>query len=132
MGLKNCPNCGKLFVSGAVPMCPECYREEEKDEMKIVEFLREKRKASVEEIHTATGVKERTIFRMLKRGRFIGMSDVSYPCEVCGMPIFEGRMCGKCNDNFLKQVKDLKIERAPQPKSEVKDRSRGMYSKDRD
>lgn len=132
MGLKNCPECGKLFVSGTVPMCPACYEQEEKDEMKIVEYLREKNKASMEEIHEATGVKERTIFRMIKAGRFMGISDISYPCEVCGTLIFGGRMCDKCNTDFLKQVKESKLDRAAKVQIESdKNRGAGMHSRDR-
>lgn len=130
MGLKNCPECGKLFVENASGMCPECYREEEKAEAKVVAFLREKEKASVEEIHQATGVKERTIFRMIKKGRFVGIADISYGCENCGAPIREGRLCDDCNKNFMKQVKTMKQDEGKKQKElEAKNKGSGMYTK---
>ncbi|NLP42529.1 MAG: flagellar protein, partial [Veillonellaceae bacterium] len=69
MGLKNCPECGRLFVENPSGMCPACYEKVEEDELKVVEYLRDTRKASLKEIHEATGVKEGIIMRMIKRGR---------------------------------------------------------------
>lgn len=107
MGLKNCPECGRLFVENASGLCPDCYQKVEDDELKVVEYLRSTSKASLQEIHEATGVKESIIMRMLKRGRLFSDFDVTYPCESCGVPISEGRLCSRCSKGFLDQVKPM-------------------------
>lgn len=107
MNLKNCPECGKLYLENPSGLCPACYAEEEVYEHKIGDFLREFGRASVEQIHEATGVKEKIILRMLKSGRLFaeGQNLISYPCDMCRELIFEGRLCAKCSSNFAKQVR---------------------------
>jgi uncharacterized Zn finger protein (UPF0148 family) len=109
MDVKNCPECGKLFMQNPSGMCPACYAKEEVYEHKIGEYLREFGKASIEQIHEATGVSEKIILRMLKSGRLLvnGQSMISYPCDMCGIPIFEGRLCSKCSSSFTKQVQEV-------------------------
>lgn len=108
MGLKNCPECGRLYVENVSGLCPSCYKQVEDDEFRVVEFLRNKDKASLQEIHEATGVKESIIMRMLRRGRLFSDVVISYPCETCGEPITEGRLCSRCSKGFLEQVKPVK------------------------
>lgn len=128
MKLMNCPECGKVFLENMTGLCPECYREEEKAELKVIEFLREKEKSSIEEIRQATGVKERTILRMLKRGSFVGIAGVSYKCENCGRPIYDGRLCAKCNKEFMKQVNAMQQNMARKPRDlESQDKDRRLY-----
>lgn len=109
MSIKNCPECGKLFMENPSGICPACYAQEEVYEHKIGEYLREFGKASIEEIHKATGVKEKIILRMIKSGRLFvdGINMISYPCDTCGTAIFEGRLCSSCSSNFAKQVNDV-------------------------
>lgn len=127
----NCPECGKLYVKTAAGMCPACYELEEENELKVAEYVRDHPKSSVESIHEATGIKEKTIFRMIKNGRFMDVGVVSYPCETCGAPIAEGRICYGCNQNFIKQVKEAEAKRLSKEKEAVvKKRSAGMYTKD--
>ncbi len=128
MSLKNCPDCGKLFVDNASGMCPDCYRLEEEAEYKIGEYLRKHDKVSIQEIHEATGVKEKTILRMIKRGRIVTGS-VSYACDSCGAPIYEGRLCSECSHSFTAQVKQSyeKDQRAKEQRDGIR-----MYSKEKD
>lgn len=106
MGLKNCPECGRLFVDNPSGMCVACYKQAEEDELTVANYLREVRKASLEEIHKATGVKEKIILRMIRRGRITSDFFITYPCETCGVPIHEGRVCPACSKNILEQVND--------------------------
>lgn len=107
MGLKNCPTCGKLMLENPRGICPECYAQEEQDELKVVEFLREKKKSSVDEIHEATGVKIKTIMRMIRESRILSDMQVTFPCESCGTQIAEGRICGVCSKNLTNQIEKL-------------------------
>lgn len=126
MGLANCPECGKLYVENAARICPECYRKQEDDAEKVVEYLRDVDKATLEEIHQATGVKHKIILRLLHSGRIMGTA-ISYPCETCGTLIDQGRLCDKCSKNILEQMKpeELKQEQELQSPT-IKTRSR-MY-----
>ncbi len=128
MGLANCPECGKLYVENAVRVCPECYRRQEDDAETVIEYMRNIDKATLEEIHKATGVKHKIILRLLHSGRIMG-STISYPCETCGALIDEGRLCDKCSRNILDQIKveEKHEEHERQPLS-TKSRSR-MYGK---
>lgn len=115
MGLKNCPTCGKLMLENPRGICPECYVQEEQDELKVVEYLREKKKSSVDEIHEATGVKIKTILRMIRESRILSDVSVTFPCESCGAPIIEGRICSTCSKNFTNQLGKLQQRDAERP-----------------
>lgn len=112
MNIGNCPECGKLYVKTAFDMCADCYREEEKNEVKVAEYVRDHPRSSIEKIHEATGVKEKTIFRMIKSGRFVDVGQIAYPCQSCNSPIFQGRICDSCNSKLIKQVKESEEKRA--------------------
>ncbi|WP_371372087.1 flagellar protein [Sporomusa aerivorans] len=128
MGLSNCPECGKLYVENAARVCPECYRKQEEDAEKVIEYLRDIDKATLEEIHQATGVKHKIILRLLRSGRIMG-SEISYPCESCGTLIAEGRLCDKCSKNILDQIKTEERHQEHEKQSvSSKNRSR-MYGK---
>lgn len=103
MGLANCPECGKVYVENAAKVCPDCYRKQEEDAERVMEYLRDVAKATLEEIHEATGVKHKIILRLLRSGRIMG-SIISYPCETCGTLIEEGRLCTQCSKNILEQI----------------------------
>lgn len=128
MTIKNCSDCGKIYVENVSGLCPECLDKEEEQERLIIDFLRKKEKASVEEIHRETGVKERTILRMMKKGRFLYYGDIAYKCESCDNLITEGRVCDECGRNILKQVDEVNEKRR---KEEEKKRSgERMYTRD--
>ncbi|MHC1759580.1 MAG: flagellar protein [Negativicutes bacterium] len=105
MGLANCKECGKLFVQNPAGICPDCYRIEEENEEIVAKYLRDNRRASITQVHEATGVAEKTILKMIKTGRITGDIQVEYPCETCGRPILEGRVCLECGRRVLEQVK---------------------------
>ena len=105
MGLANCKECGKLCVQTAAGLCPECFRIEEENELKVARYLRDYSRASLSEVHEATGVPEKTILKMIKKGRITGANDLAYPCETCGKPITAGRVCPECGRRVLGQIK---------------------------
>ena len=129
MGLANCPECGKLYVENPSKLCPECYRIEEENEDKVAQYLRANRRASISEIHEATGVDEKIILKMIKKGRITGDIQVEYPCETCGRPILEGRVCAECGRRVLEQVKpDPRLSPRPAEPS-PKRPGEGMHSR---
>lgn len=109
--LNNCPECGKLYVENPMKLCPECQKKELEAEDKVAQYLRGVKRSSIEEIAAATGVKEKIILRMINRGRIIGEFDITYPCEICGAPITEGRVCAKCSKNITDQLQPIMTEK---------------------
>ena len=126
MGLANCPECGKLYVENPSKLCPECYRIEEENEDKVAQYLRANRRASISEIHEATGVDEKIILKMIKKGRITGDIQVEYPCESCGKPILEGRVCAECGRRVLEQIKP-ETKPAPTPPEPVRRPGEGVH-----
>ncbi|BBB91688.1 MAG TPA: flagellar protein [Methylomusa anaerophila] len=102
MELANCPECGKVYLENSYKMCPDCYHQEEEDAEKVVEYLRDKNKATIDEIHKATGVKHKIILHLLRRGRIVG--EILYPCESCGELISSGRICYECSKSLMDQL----------------------------
>ena len=105
MGLANCKECGKLFVQNPSGICPDCYQLLEEQESKVAAYLRDNQRASITEVHEATGVPEKVILKMIKKGRIVGNIALEYPCETCGKPINEGRVCTECGRRVLDQLK---------------------------
>lgn len=98
--LAHCVNCDKLFVKTVRDICHECYLEEEKMYEKVYKFLRKKenRSATLQQVHEATGVPEKTIIRFIKEGRIrtVDYKNLTYPCASCGAPINSGKLCHRC------------------------------------
>ena len=133
MGLANCPECGKLFVQTNMNLCPQCWALEMEDADKVMAYLRDcVTKATMEEIHNATGVEHKVILRLLKAGRIMSDVEISYPCDSCGEPILEGRLCEKCSQNIASQLADMDSRMRSQKEREEEARRSGgrMYSKD--
>jgi predicted amidophosphoribosyltransferase len=129
MNIQNCPDCGKVFVRNKFDLCPECLEREAEDEERVVSFLRDKGKSSIKEISAVTGVKEKVVFRMMKRGSFAGNFQIDYPCELCGREINEGRLCSACQKNILNQAKEYNNDMDEQRKKEelISRRNSGMH-----
>ena len=70
--LKNCSECGRLYMEIGQGMCPDCFRKEQEMEQVVYSFVRDHDKCSIKEIVDGTGVKEKVVFRMLKAGRLHG------------------------------------------------------------
>jgi hypothetical protein len=129
MKLTNCIECGNLCVENPTQLCQNCIRAEEEAEDKVAEYLRNITKATLEDIHKATGVKHKIILRMLKRGRIFSDAIISYPCETCGAPINEGRVCTSCSKNIVDQLPKTE-EWKPERRQESIRKDEKMYTKD--
>lgn len=104
MKLKNCESCGAVFVDPVRDICRDCYYKEEEAYKKVYRFLSEKknREATIQEIVKATGVEEELIIKFMKQNRLRASEfpKLTYPCENCGVPIVEGRLCESCARSF--------------------------------
>ena len=105
--LKNCPECGKVFLENGGGYCPACMKQREEQKAAIVSFLREHPESGVDEICAALGVKKSLVIYMLQPGRLDGLDvHVSYPCAACGEMIFSGRYCRPCAAQMAEALED--------------------------
>jgi len=70
MELKNCKKCAKVFIRKNRELCDKCYREEEKKYIKVKDYLWDNSKATIDEIHQATGISKNIIRKFVREGRF--------------------------------------------------------------
>lgn len=105
--MKNCPSCGRIFVpmNATQRLCPDCMEKLREKEHEIVEYVRDHPKIKVNELIEATGAPESMIKRMIREGRFIQVGvRMTYPCEKCGAPITQGKLCIKCAEALKNEL----------------------------
>lgn len=114
--LANCPHCGQLFMKCVRNICMPCYEKEEEQFETVYQFIRDKknRRATMAEICEATGVADRTIHRFIKEGRLqlADFPNLNYPCESCGVPIRQGKLCASCTYSLRKGLDTHEKEKA--------------------
>ena len=132
--LKNCPECGKLFMDMGTRICRDCLDKEEELMMKISSFVRDNPHSTIKEIVDGVeGAKEKVVRRMIKEGRFVQDGvEIEYPCEKCGKLIHHGRFCPKCDEALKKdmvKVQQKAVEKAVAAVKERKPMGTGFRSK---
>ena len=126
MSLKYCPECDRLYAENPVGICPDCQAAEEPLAEKVRAYLRESRKATIEEVHQATGVKHKIILRMIRAGRIETDHGFSlfFNCESCGAPIPDGRFCDTCSQKLSgelrEKAREMIKEVVPEPQPELR------------
>ena len=129
--LKNCSNCGRIFVDTGLGICRDCHEKEEEEMQKVSSYVRDNPHSRVRDICDALGVKERLVMRMIREGRFVmdGVA-IEYPCESCGTLITVGRFCDKCNRDLQAQLSQQQQKLAAQAAKEKVSGSKVIRSLD--
>lgn len=74
MSLKKCKKCGILFAdnnsSNNRNLCPQCFKEERKEFVKVRDYLWSNPGADLNELHQKTGVSKKLIQKFIREGRF--------------------------------------------------------------
>ena len=105
--LKNCPECGKVFLDNGGGYCPACMKQREEQKAAITSFLRDHPEADMDEICRTLGVKKSLVIYMLQPGRLDGLEvRVNYPCASCGTMIQSGRYCRACGKQLADELED--------------------------
>ena len=108
MGIRNCTECGRVFVYVINDMCPNCVMQEDAYFKTIADYVKDNPKVDVAEISKGTGIDAGKIIKMLKGGRLIPICeqhDLSLlVCERCGISIANGRFCPRCFENVSKML----------------------------
>ncbi|MDR3591055.1 MAG: hypothetical protein P4N41_15485 [Negativicutes bacterium] len=104
MGIINCEECGKVCLENASLRCPDCQQELQRSEERVVLFLEDYPGSSLDEVHKATRVSRHIIMQMIRNNRVLtGL--MNYPCESCGKPVTQGRICPACADDAIRYLK---------------------------
>jgi flagellar operon protein (TIGR03826 family) len=106
MNLRNCPQCGKLYVHSLRSLCPECLKKDEENFDRVRDFIYTNPQASLEEVSEETGVSTKNILEYLKEGRLMLRSNnvnILLSCEVCDEPILSGKLCEKCSGKLKRE-----------------------------
>jgi flagellar operon protein (TIGR03826 family) len=129
--LANCARCGAVFVKGIRDICQNCYKEEEKAFETVYRFLsqRKNREATMAEIVEATEVEGTWIRKFIKEKRLLTsrFPKLNYPCEKCGNPIAQGRLCTSCAKELKKDLKQH--EKQQKQETEKKKKTYYMFDK---
>lgn len=132
LNVDNCPRCGKLYVKNPRGMCPACMKEIDQQCEECIQYLREHRNCTIQELSDATGVSIKQITLFIKEGR-ISIAEapqMMYACEVCGAPIREHKMCEACRARLIKGIRE--VEEDERRKHETNSNNRMSYNiKDR-
>lgn len=129
--LKNCPECGRIFVDLGTGICRDCMEKQEELMIEVSSYVRDHPHSTIRDIMDAVGVKEKLIRRMIREGRFIADGvDVSYPCERCGKPIHNGRYCSECTASLQQEVYETQKRAAEKAERAKRPMGVGMHSKD--
>jgi len=102
--LKNCYNCGELFLAfGDKILCKKCEKTYRDYYIKINTYLKNNKDATLSEILNID-VPEKAIRLFLKGKTLIpGKSPIEYKkCIICGKKILTGRICSICKSKLLK------------------------------
>ncbi|MGB9679526.1 MAG: TIGR03826 family flagellar region protein [Thermoanaerobacteraceae bacterium] len=108
MNVKNCKRCGRLYTYTGFDLCPECYRQDEEDFLKLRDYIESHPNATMIEISRETQISTKRIMDFLKEGRLIlnaNNSNIPLTCERCGKPILTGRFCDECKNDMEKDLR---------------------------
>lgn len=131
LNIANCPRCGKIFARGFSDVCANCHKEIEKQYEACVQYLRENRGATINDLSEAVDVSIKQITKFIREGRIslYNAPNMSYPCDACGTLIREGHMCDTCRKKLTNQVNRMN-EAASEMNQQERRRGLGFQIKD--
>jgi len=107
---KICEKCGGVFIFVGVGEyhCEKCGNVRYDDYGKVRMYIEKHPGANAAEVEVATGVKQRSIRRMLKENRIevAENSKVMLRCENCGKAIRSGRFCAECEVKYHRKIEE--------------------------
>lgn len=109
MDVRNCKKCGRIFnYMVGIPVCPACREKLEKKFQEVKDFIRDNRKAGLQEIAETCEVDIPQIRQWVREERLVFTEDsaVGIECESCGTMIRTGRFCEKCKAEMTMGLRD--------------------------
>lgn len=112
--VKQCKQCGRIFVSYGTSICPNCAQEMDRIFQLIKDYIYDHPAANVIEISEKTGVEASVVLDFLKQDRLsIRTTAELLNCESCGCAIPSGRYCKKCLDELESALNSARRELKP-------------------
>ena len=113
--LKNCSNCGKLFIqTHGEKLCRECTIQEEEKQREIMDYIHDHQGCSITEVIENLNVSKKLIKNMINKGFFgnLKRSRASYTCQSCGKTISVGNTyCRECLKRLRSETKRMAEQR---------------------
>ena len=113
--LKNCSNCGKLFLqTHGEKLCRECTIQEEEKQREIMDYIHDHQGCSITEVIENLNVSKKLVNNMINKGFFgnLKRSRSSYTCQFCGKPINIGNTyCRDCLKRLRSEAKKISEQR---------------------
>ena len=113
--LKNCSNCGKLFIQiHGEKLCRDCAIQEEEQQREIRDYIHEHQGCSITEVMQNVNVSKKLINNMINKGLFgnLRRSRSSYTCQSCGKPVSVGNTyCKDCLKRLRTETKRVAEQR---------------------
>ncbi|MBR2178817.1 MAG: hypothetical protein IJ862_00260 [Selenomonadaceae bacterium] len=113
--LKNCSNCGKLFLqTHGEKLCRECTIQEEEKQREIMDYIHDHQGCSITEVIENLNVSKKLVNNMINKGFFgnLKRSRSSYTCQSCGKPISVGNTyCRDCLKRLRSETKRIAEQR---------------------
>lgn len=109
LNVENCKRCGKIYIKNNFGMCSSCVKDIETEYEKCLQFLRENRTCTIQELSDGTGVDMKQIVKFIREGR-ISIKDnpnMTYECDICGTPIRKNNICDNCRTRLVKDIEHL-------------------------
>lgn len=133
MNLRNCKECGKVFVYIKKDICPACLDKEDDMFDKVRDFLKDNPGAHITEVSEKTEVPEEKVIKFLREGRIVsGNAELTgLFCETCGAPISSGYTCAACREKLRKGIQSITEAARIVDNSKDDEDKKGMFTIDR-
>lgn len=123
LNVANCNRCGKIYMKNMHGLCPACIKQLEAEYQQCLDYLRDHRQCTIQELSDGTGVSVKQIIRFIREGRISTRNNpnMTYPCDVCGTSIKENHICDSCRARLAKDASNmLEDDRRKQEQQEGK------------
>ncbi len=111
MNLKNCRQCGKVYLDSGSLLCPACVSKMEEQYLRVRDYLFKNPKESIDIVSKETDVEAKIILQMIREGRLeMKAGQHGLTCRACSSPVDSGQYCTKCLGNISRNLKQATEE----------------------
>lgn len=129
--IANCKRCGRIFNKVRRDLCPACVEEEEAAFLRVRDYLRQNKNATIGDVVENTGVPSEKIVQMIQDGRLLlrDNPNLVYPCERCGEMTQTGRLCARCTQEMAKELGESTKNMRRNAEGKKDAEKKGFYSR---
>ncbi|MFC3771704.1 flagellar protein [Paenibacillus sp. GCM10012303] len=110
----HCPNCGSVYRKNFRNICSDCSAAQDTYLSRCLDYLWKYPDAATEEVSRMAEVPLASLHSFIKEGRISRFyRKLTYPCECCGAPVRERRLCGSCSAPLQEIARQLQSRVIP-------------------